>query len=347
MDDGLSPALEPVGMTEDRPAAAPQPAVSVVVPTMGRPQMLQRCLLALLNQKLARDDYEIIVANDRPDAATRRAVAHLQRLHRDGPALRYLAVNDGRGPAHVRNAGWRAARGALIAFTDDDTIPDRAWLADGLRELRRQGVCALGGRVIVPLPAAPTDYERDAAGLAQAEFVTANCFVRRDALAAIGGFDERFEAAWREDSDLQFTLLERGLPLARTTGAVVIHPVRPAGFGVSLRQQRKVQFDALLYKKHPRLYRQRIRARPRWDYYAIVALLITALLGAVAGATAPALAAFTGWLLATLAFSARRLRGARRDARHVAEMLLTSAAIPPLAVFWRIVGSLRFRVAFA
>jgi hypothetical protein len=39
---------------------------------------------------------------------------------------------------------------------------------------------------------------------------------------------------------------------------------------VSLRQQKNVFYDALLYKKHPRLYRERILARPPWDYYAVV-----------------------------------------------------------------------------
>jgi GT2 family glycosyltransferase len=321
-------------------------AVSVVIPTMGRPRLLQRCLLALLNQDFDRARYEIIIANDRPDRGTRTVVEHLQRLYRDGPVLRYLAVDDGTGPAHARNAGWRIAQGGVIAFTDDDTIADPGWLANGLHTLACHAAAAVSGQVIVPLAAAPTDYERDAAGLASAEFVTANCFVRYDVLEAIGGFDERFRAAWREDSDLQFTLIERGLPLIRAAQAIVVHPVRAAGFAVSLRQQRKVQFDALLYKKHPQLYRQRIRARPRWDYYAIVAALAAAVFAALAGAYAAALVALTAWLLATVLFAIARLRGTRRDARHVIEMLLTSAAIPPLALFWRLVGSVRFRVLF-
>ena len=41
---------------------------------------------------------------------------------------------------------------------------------------------AAAGRVVVPLPERPTDYERDAAGLEGTEFVTANCFCRRAAL---------------------------------------------------------------------------------------------------------------------------------------------------------------------
>ena len=50
------------------------------------------------------------------------------------------------------------------------------------------------------------------------------------ALAAVGGFDERFRAAWREDSDLLFTLLERGGRVVPIPAAIVVHPVRTARY---------------------------------------------------------------------------------------------------------------------
>ena len=66
--------------------------------------------------------------------------------------------------------------------------------------------------------------------------------------------------AWREDSDLWLTFMGRGETLVSAADAVVIHPLRPAHWGVSLSQQRKSQYNALLYKKHPQLYRQRVAA---------------------------------------------------------------------------------------
>jgi hypothetical protein len=113
---------------------------------------------------------------------------------------------------------------------------------------------------------------------------------------------------------------------------------------VSLAQQRKVAFDALLYKKHRALYRRRIRRAPRFDYYAVVAALATAVTAAALGAGGVALAAGAVWLALTGRLALRRLAGTRREWRHVGEMLVTSAAIPPLAVFWRVVGAVRFRV---
>jgi len=120
--------------------------------------------------------------------------------------------------------------------------------------------------------------------------------------------------------------------------AIVVHPVRPAPWGVSVSQQRKVMFDALLFKKHPRLYRERIRAAPRWDYYLTVAALVL-------GLANPWF--FALWAVLTLRFFAHRIRGTAKTRRHVLEMLLTSIAIPPVAVFWRIVGMLKFKVGFA
>jgi hypothetical protein len=105
-------------------------------------------------------------------------------------------------------------------------------------------------------------------------------------------------------------------------------------------------FDALLYKKHRKLYRERIRATPRWDYYEITAALVTALVSFFMGREGLFLSSVLVWTGLTAAFCAKRLRGTSRSWSHVLEMALTSMLIPPLAVFWRAVGSLRFRVAF-
>ncbi|HEU4459115.1 MAG TPA: glycosyltransferase family 2 protein [Methylibium sp.] len=329
------------------PLPLARPRISVVVPTCRRPAMLLRCLHALLSQDLSAHAYEVIVVDDGHDHATRALVEQLRRrVHaRQRPALRYLRPLRGKGPAVARNAGWRAARGELIAFTDDDTVPERDWLAQGERSLA-PWQAAVHGRVRVPVSSQPTDHERMTQGLERAEFVTANAFVRRAALEKVGGFDERFTRPWREDSDLQFRLETEVGPIGEAAEAVVVHPVRPEPWGVSLRQQRNVMFDALLYKKHRQRYRQRIRATPPWHYYAIVALALVALVAAFAGAgtLAAACAAMAG--AQVLWIAGRRLARTSRDPRHVAEMLATSALIPFLSVYWRLRGALHWRVWF-
>lgn len=336
----------------DRTAAAraqePGLPVSVVIATHERPALLLRCVEALLAQDLAPAEYEVIVVDDgssrAADAATREGLAALARG--DGaPRIEYVHRPRNAGPAATRNAGWRRARGEVIAFTDDDTVPRPDWLRQGLAALAR-GYDAVGGRIEVPLPAVPTDYELDAAGLEQAVFATANCFVRTAALAATGGFDERFRSAWREDTDLHFTLQAHGAQLGAAPAARVVHPVRPAGWGVSLAQQRKVMFDALLYKKFPAWYRLHVRHTPPWAYYVMVAAGLSSLAAVMQGMPRAALAGAGVWLALAVRFALRRLARTSRAPRHVAEMAWTSLWIPWLSVYWRLRGAMRFRVWF-
>ena len=322
------------------------PRVSVVVPTYRRPRMLARCLSALVAQSLPPHAYEIIVCDDGCEPQTCAIVtACATRLRALGYRIVYVPVHETQGPAAARNRGWRIARGQVVAFTDDDTVPHGTWLEQGLAALR-SGASAVAGRIHVPLPERPSDYELDAAGLAHAEFATANCFVHRDVLEAIGGFDERYTAAWREDSDLQFSILRAGGSIGRAEDALVLHPVRPAQFGVSVSQQRKSQFDALLYKKHRKLYRARVAGSPPWLYYGIVLFALVAVIAAAAGAGPMALAGAAAWLVLTCAFAWRRLRVTSRRPAHVVEMVVTSTVIPPLSLFWRMYGAFKFRVAF-
>jgi glycosyltransferase involved in cell wall biosynthesis len=323
------------------------PQISVVMPTFLRPDLLERCLDALMIQDLSPAAFEIVVVDDARSDPTRFFVAEFARRHPQGPRIRYIRPADGhRGPAAARNAGWRAATGEVVAFTDDDTVPTPNWLSQGWLAMAPDTMAAWG-HVIVPLPEHPTDAERNIGGLHGAEFITANCFVRRQALEKTGGFDERFTRPWREDSDLYFTLLEKGLKVVKAPDAVVIHPARTAPPGTCLKQHKNLFYDALLYKKHPDLYRQKIAAKPPLRYYATVLALLAALGAFIGGATAVGAGALLVWLLLTGYVAWRRLRGTSRALVNVADIVLTSAVIPLLAVYWRLAGAVHFKVVFA
>lgn len=337
--------------------------ISVVVPTFKRPDLLHQCLSALTTQDLDPSEYEIIVVDDAASEVTRQQVEQWNEcMHRgkceNYPVLtiRYIVVTGSHGPSVARNVGWRAARGEIIAFTDDDCLPTPGWLRAGLSAFSDEVVGATG-KLVMPLAHIPTDYERNATWLEKSEFVTANCFYRRDMLERVGGFDERFTAAWREDTDLFFTLrqyvekngcsnLELLSAFVYVPRAVVIHPVRPAPWGISIWQQRKSMFNALLYKKHPVAYRERIQSAPPWHYYCILGALLVAIGSALAGFWLFALGAFTAWMFMTGRFCLLRLQGTSHAPMHVMEMTVTSIVIPLLSIFWRIVGAIRFRVFF-
>ncbi|HWK71708.1 MAG TPA: glycosyltransferase [Burkholderiaceae bacterium] len=315
--------------------------ISVVVPTYKRPDLLQRCLSALLVQSLAHDTFEIIVCDDGPSRQAREVALLADRRGNGRPCVRYLEIRGTQGPAGARNQGWRSARAPIIAFTDDDTVPEPGWLQAGLEGMA-SGVQAAVGQIVMPLPPRASDYQRDAARLCQAEFATANCFVRREALEAVNGFDERFTQAWREDSDLHFSLIEEGFSVAPIPGAVVIHPLRPARFAASIGMQKKVMFDVLLYRKFPVLYRERIRSGPPWFYLSVTLALLLAIVGFLAGAPGFGAVALWLWAVMTLGFFLRRLWLSAFTLRNIGELLLSSVLIPPLSVFWRAVGAARF-----
>lgn len=318
------------------------PLVSVVIPTYRRPRLLMQCLSALFDQSLAGERYEIIVCDDDADSEIQALLARLSAFEGTAPLLRYIAVTASQGPAGARNAGWKKARAPVVAFTDDDTLPDAMWLEQGLQAMTHN-VDALGGRIVMPLPERLTDMERDASGLQHADFVTANCFVRYDALQAVGGFDERYRQAWREDSDLHFSLLEQGFRIERAEQAVVVHPLRPCSFAAGLGMQRKAMFDVLLYRKHPHHYRERVRKRMPVFYLLITLSLLAVPLFILVDLYSLAIMAGMGWLFATLTLFFFRLRGTILNMRNIAELAITSTLNPLLATFWRAVGWIRFR----
>ncbi len=103
--------------------------VSVVVPTYKRPDLLRKCLEALVKQDFSPRAYEIIVVDDAGSEDTRSLVESFpgtESARRSGrgadpcPRVSYAAATQTQGPAAARNLGWRMARGEIIAFTDDD-----------------------------------------------------------------------------------------------------------------------------------------------------------------------------------------------------------------------------------
>ena len=123
-----------------------KPRVSVVVCSLNGERCLGRCLAALAAQ--THDAYEVIVVDDgSTDATGAIAAAAGARIERhDVP----------RGLAAARNAGIRAARGAIVVFTDDDCEPSADWLEELERTYRTAGglelIAGVGGAVD---PAAP------------------------------------------------------------------------------------------------------------------------------------------------------------------------------------------------
>ena len=321
--------------------------ISVIIPTYRRPALLQKCLEAVMDQTYPKGLFEVIVISDGPDAET---AALMSQITRRDPEMRltFHSTPTRRGPAAARNWGWRNSSGELIVFTDDDCIPSNQWLEEYWNTYQVAGHVdiAFTGKVEVPVPDRPTDYEKNVAHLATAEFITANCACTRLALELTGGFDEDFPTAWREDSDLHFKLLEKRIPILHADRAMICHPVRKASWGVSIRDQRKSMFNALLFKKHPEFYRQKIHSTPVWSYYVIIFSSIVAIAALITGSELVFVAAGIVWLASIIWFIVRRLRGTNESLSHRLEMIITSMLIPYLSVYWTLRGAWRYKVLF-
>src|SRR5918993_330216 len=227
---------------------------SVVVPTLGRPSL--DVLLDALAAAPGPGPAELVLVDDRP------AGAPLQPQRPGLPPIRVVRTGGG-GPARARNLGWRTARTEWIAFLDDDVVPDPDWyqrLEQDLAALPAEVAGGPGrGRGPPPDDRRPTDWERGPAGLATSSWITADLAYRRSALAAVGGFDERFPRAFREDSDLALRVMDTGARLVRGQRWVT-HPVRPADRWVSVRVQAGNADDVLMRRLHGRDWRRRADA---------------------------------------------------------------------------------------
>jgi histidinol-phosphate phosphatase family protein len=318
------------------------PSFDVVIPTVGRPS-LHRVVEAVLHGR-GPLPARLVLVDDR------RVGAHPASLDvpRRSPVPVTVRRTFGAGPAAARNVGWLAGDAAWVVFLDDDVEPPFDWrarLADDLAAVDGDAsVAGSQGVVDVPLPTdrRPTDWERNVAGLATGRWITADLAYRRRALEAVGGFDERFRHAFREDSDLALQVVAR-VGAIRRGHRRVTHPVPRASWRVSVDRQRGNQDDALMRHRYGRSWRTAAAARTtRLRRHALTTGL---LLGAVVAlGTRRRRAAAVGalaWGVATLEFFAARARHGPRRPAELASLVVTSALIPPSAVVHRLRGELR------
>ncbi|ALJ21650.1 family 2 glycosyl transferase [Microbacterium sp. No. 7] len=242
-------------------ASGPPTLVSVVIPTLGRHPGLPDAVRAVLAQ--THESLDVIVVDN--DPAQRGRAAHVLRTI-DDERLR-LVGEPRRGASSARNAGARVARGEVVAFTDDDTLADPAWIAALLRafaaDAAREVSCVTGlvlpARLDTPEQVLFETYggfargfrpqwwraggppraalgEPGARGLAfpftGAEFgASNNLAVRADALRRLGGFAPELGAGMParggEDLDLVRAAYLAGGAIAYRPDALVWHDHRP------------------------------------------------------------------------------------------------------------------------
>jgi O-antigen biosynthesis protein len=235
------------------PPARRWPRVSVVVCSYNGSRTIRDCLEGLA--RLDYPDFEVIVVNDGSTDET-PAIAAEYNVR--------LINQENRGLSAARNRGLEAATGEIVAYTDDDARPDPHWLrylaatfVDG-----GSGIVAAGGPNIAPagdgwiadcIANAPGGPVEVLLNDRIAEHVPGcNMAFRREALAAVGGFDPVYRAAG-DDVDACWRIMAMG-EIAFSPAAMVWHHRRNSMRTYWKQQQGYGKAEALLERKWPEKY---------------------------------------------------------------------------------------------
>ncbi|HKZ52456.1 MAG TPA: glycosyltransferase family 2 protein [Candidatus Acidoferrales bacterium] len=233
----------------------------MVVCTRDRPQELDRCLEALARLNYPRFDV-LVVDNAPSDTRTREVAARCE--------ARYL-LEPVPGLSRARNRGARACESDLVAYLDDDAIPEPDWLSALASEFADPKVMAVTGRVQALNRRTETDrllaevagaefggaerltFDRDTPGwFEQANFggigLGMNMAFRRQAFDVWPGFDERLGRGAvlgaAEEHHAFFSLIDRGYRVVYTPHALIRHPAPTSGEELRARHLRSLTFSA-------------------------------------------------------------------------------------------------------
>ena len=133
-----------------------KPLVSVVIATRDRAALLAQTLDALGRQTWPHDRLEVVVADNGSTDGT-RATVESAAARPDMPAVLYLSVDEP-GKSFAVNAALALARGAILAFTDDDVLPEPAWIERLVAAFDETGADFVAGRILPRWEASPPSW---------------------------------------------------------------------------------------------------------------------------------------------------------------------------------------------
>jgi len=194
--------------------------ISVVIPTCRRADLLTRCLDGLdpAFQAVEGIHYEVIVTDDSKDESVKDLLCEKYpwAIWVRGP---------GKGPAANRNNGAEHARGAWIAFTDDDCIPGEHWIKEIHLAAEREHPDVIEGKTIIP-GKKDDPFSHGVENTGGGVYWSCNLAVRKETFQRLGRFDEDFLGAGGEDMEFAYRIKNFGAKTVFADKAVVLHPPR-------------------------------------------------------------------------------------------------------------------------
>ncbi|MBE2220666.1 MAG: glycosyltransferase [Anaerolineae bacterium] len=204
--------------------------MTVIIPTKNRKELLIEVLDRLLSQAYKLEEkVEIIVIDDGSTNDVRTTLEENLLLHCEKGAVHYF-YQDAKGPAAARNLGVKKATGEIVLFIGDDILPLEGFLKQHLLahfdEHPEENIAILGLADIAPefCDSPFTDWWRrwnfryhrllnDGLEPDFSFFFTNNLSLKRSFLLKNGLFDESFQYAAYEDTELSVRLVAKGLKI--------------------------------------------------------------------------------------------------------------------------------------
>ncbi len=317
--------------------------VAVHVPTFNRPQFVPTLVERLESQTLAPGRFEVVIVDNGSDDETWSVLCDLVARTPLAMTAVHLPVN--RGPAGARNVAVLASRAPLLAFTDDDCLPEPGWL-EALVDAARDGADLVQGRTEPDPTGTGVGAWARTIRIVEASplFETCNIAYRRSAFDAAGGFDELDAISARaggrafgEDVLLGAAVVAAGGARAFAPCAVVLHRYLPAGYLDHLGEMRNLAGFPALARRVPPL------ADALWQGVFLTsrtAAFDLAVLGSAAAAVSRRpwyLLAVLPWIVQTLPLTQEH--GGRNRAVRLAQLGVADA----VALVSLVEGSVRHR----
>ena len=246
--------------------------ISIVIPTLNRPDFLKQCLQALHKQISDSQDIEVVVVDD----CSSEICAAINKNMCAAYGFSYIAHEINRGMAVARNTGIKNSKGLWVVFLDDDVCVEEDWYQQLKRQLSTvaRHVMGIEGKVV---GSGSGIWDREVQNLQGKAYLTCHIIFRREVLDRTGGFDEQFQwmGPFCEDHELASRVLLLG-EIIFNERLSVIHLPRKVNLLRYITMAPKrirglLQADYFFYSKHPDRYHLFRHARTFWGtFYSIL-----------------------------------------------------------------------------
>ena len=235
--------------------------ISIVIPTYNRLPILQKCLIALENQRFNPDiisQYEIVLIDDGSTDKTLTWIAENQ------PQLTHVKIfqQAHQGAAAARNLGIKKAEGDTIIFIDSDLVVTENFLqahsnalVRGRKKIGSDRLFTYGAVINTCNFDNPTSESYKITDFSAAYFATGNVAISKYWLEKAGMFDTQFQLYGWEDLELGVRLKKFGLKLIKCPEAVGYHWHPPFNLeqipNLIDKEIQRGRMGVIFYQKHP------------------------------------------------------------------------------------------------